>query len=80
MRELGLSEHVLFDDRFVDVEELASMLSATTVYVTPYHSREQIVSGALTFAVVGRMPGGLDAVSLRRGSAGQWCGHIRAVR
>jgi glycosyltransferase involved in cell wall biosynthesis len=56
VRDLGLEDHVLFDDRFIDVEELASMLSATTVYLTPYRSREQIVSGALTFAVVAGCP------------------------
>ena len=32
------------------------MLSATTIYLTPYRSREQIVSGALTFAIVAGCP------------------------
>jgi glycosyltransferase involved in cell wall biosynthesis len=54
--DLGLEEHVVFDNRFLSVEDLASMLSATTVYLTPYRSREQIVSGALTFAVVAGCP------------------------
>jgi hypothetical protein len=38
------------------VEELGGMLRATTIYLTPYRSREQIVSGALTFAIVAGCP------------------------
>ena len=34
-RDLGLGDHVVFDDRFLDVDELASMLAATTIYLTP---------------------------------------------
>ncbi|WP_157591900.1 glycosyltransferase [Solirubrobacter soli] len=51
-RDLGLTEHVVFDDRFLELDDLAEMLADTTIYLTPYRSREQIVSGALTFAVV----------------------------
>ena len=51
-RDLGLSDHVVFDDRFLDLDDLATMLAETTIYLTPYRSREQIVSGALTFAIV----------------------------
>ena len=51
-RDLGLSEHVVFDDRFLGLDDLSAMLADTTIYLTPYRSREQIVSGALTFAVV----------------------------
>ena len=51
-RDLGLSEHVVFDDRFLELDDLSEMLAETTIYLTPYKSREQIVSGALTFAVV----------------------------
>ena len=49
--ELGLAEHVEFDDRFLSVDELFDLLSATDVFVTPYRNREQIASGALTFAI-----------------------------
>jgi glycosyltransferase involved in cell wall biosynthesis len=56
VRDLGLEEHVIFDNRYLSVEDLASMLAATTVYLTPYRSREQIVSGALTFAIVAGCP------------------------
>ncbi len=55
-RDLGLGDHVVFDDRFLSLEDLAEMLAATTIYVTPYRSREQIVSGALTFAIVAGCP------------------------
>ncbi len=49
--ELGLGDYVEFDDRFLSIDELADLLAATDVFVTPYHGREQIASGALTFAV-----------------------------
>ena len=49
--DLGMSDHVEFDDRFLSVSELADLLAATDVFVTPYRSREQIASGALTFAI-----------------------------
>jgi glycosyltransferase involved in cell wall biosynthesis len=49
--ELGLAAHVEFDDRFLSIDELADLLAATDVFVTPYGSREQIASGALTFAI-----------------------------
>jgi glycosyltransferase involved in cell wall biosynthesis len=49
--ELGLGDTVEFDDRFLAIEELSDLLAATDVFVTPYHGREQIASGALTFAI-----------------------------
>ncbi len=49
--DLGLGDHVEFDDRFLSIDELADLLAATDVFVTPYASREQIASGALTFAI-----------------------------
>jgi glycosyltransferase involved in cell wall biosynthesis len=54
--ELELSDHVLFLDRFLSIEELAVLLARTDIYLTPYRSREQIVSGALTFAVAAGCP------------------------
>jgi glycosyltransferase involved in cell wall biosynthesis len=56
VRDLDLEDHVFFDDRFLDLDDLSSMLAATTIYLTPYRSREQIVSGALTFAIVAGCP------------------------
>jgi glycosyltransferase involved in cell wall biosynthesis len=49
--ELGLGAHVEFDDRFLSVDELSDLLAATDVFLTPYSNREQIASGALTFAI-----------------------------
>ncbi|HZQ81407.1 MAG TPA: glycosyltransferase [Gaiellaceae bacterium] len=49
--ELELGKHVVFDDRFLSVDELADLLAATDVFVTPYASREQSSSGSLTFAL-----------------------------
>jgi glycosyltransferase involved in cell wall biosynthesis len=49
--ELDLAEHVEFDDRFLSIDELSDLLAATHVFVTPYRNREQIASGALTFAL-----------------------------
>ena len=56
VRELDLMEHVHFVDRFFTETELAALLSSTDLYLTPYRSREQIVSGALTFAVAAGCP------------------------
>jgi glycosyltransferase involved in cell wall biosynthesis len=49
--ELGLGTHVVFDDRFLSVDEISVLLAHTDVFLTPYASREQIASGALTFAL-----------------------------
>lgn len=49
--DLGLGDNVVFDDRYHSVGELADLLAATDVFVTPYRNREQIASGALTFAI-----------------------------
>ncbi len=49
--ELGLGAQVEFDDRFLTLDQLSDLLAATDVFVTPYRSREQIASGALTFAI-----------------------------
>jgi hypothetical protein len=56
VRDLDLADHIVFDDRFLDMDDLSSMLAATTIYLTPYRSREQVVSGALTFAIVAGCP------------------------
>ena len=56
VRDLGLTDHVHFLDRFLSEAELTVLLTRTTLYLTPYRSREQIVSGALTFAVAAGCP------------------------
>ncbi len=49
--KLGLQEHVIFDDRFVSLEELCAWLMAADIYITPYLNEAQIVSGTLSYAV-----------------------------
>lgn len=51
VRHLGLQDHVIFHNRFVNDEELHNFLCAADIYVTPYLSREQLTSGTLAFAV-----------------------------
>lgn len=51
VRELGLEDYVIFYDRYVDDDELREFLGACDIYVTPYQSRDQIVSGTLAYAV-----------------------------
>ena len=51
VRDLGIEEHVEFDDRFLAVGEIADLLAATDVFVTPYKGREQVASGVLTYAL-----------------------------
>lgn len=49
--ELGLEKNVIFHDKFVEKEELCNYILASDIYVSPYLSKEQIVSGALTYAI-----------------------------
>ena len=49
--ELGVADHLRFDDRFVDNEELIHDLAAADVYLVPYLTREQITSGTLAYAL-----------------------------
>ncbi|KPK49598.1 MAG: glycosyl transferase family 1 [Planctomycetes bacterium SM23_25] len=49
--ELGLKEHVMFHDRFVDLKELCEFLGAADIYVTPYLNEAQITSGTLAYAL-----------------------------
>lgn len=51
VRDLGLQDHVIFHNRFVNDEELHNFLCAADIYVTPYLGREQLTSGTLAFAV-----------------------------
>ncbi|MEX0936857.1 MAG: glycosyltransferase family 4 protein [Pirellulales bacterium] len=49
--ELGVLDHVLFQNRFVELEELCEFLGAADIYITPYLAEEQIVSGTLAYAM-----------------------------
>jgi glycosyltransferase involved in cell wall biosynthesis len=50
-RELGVDDHVVFHDQFIDSETLTEFLSTADVFVTPYLNQEQIVSGVLSYAL-----------------------------
>jgi glycosyltransferase involved in cell wall biosynthesis len=56
VHELGLQEHVVFVDEFLDIQEVADLLAVTDVFCTPYRGEDQIVSGALTFALAAKCP------------------------
>jgi glycosyltransferase involved in cell wall biosynthesis len=49
-RELHVSDHVVFHNRYVDINELCQFLGAADVYVTPYLNPAQAVSGTLAYA------------------------------
>lgn len=48
---LGVGANVIFDDRFLDLDDLVEHMAAADVYITPYLGREQIVSGTLAYTV-----------------------------
>jgi len=50
-RNLGVAEQVIFQNRFVNLEELCEFLGIADIYVTPYTEEEQIVSGTLAYAL-----------------------------
>ena len=50
-RDLGVGDHVVFHNRFVDLEELCQVLGAADIYVTPYLNPEQSTSGTLAYAL-----------------------------
>lgn len=54
--DLGMTEHVVFVDRFVTQHELSRWLEAADVFVTPYPNLDQIVSGTLSYAMAAGKP------------------------
>jgi glycosyltransferase involved in cell wall biosynthesis len=49
--QLGVSSHVIFNNRFVSAEELVEHVGAADIYITPYRQEAQIVSGTLAIAL-----------------------------
>lgn len=50
-RSLGVEQHIIWDNRFLDTEELLDQLEACDIYVTPYGNLQQATSGTLSYAV-----------------------------
>lgn len=50
-RELGVSHHVRFLNQYLEPQHLIRYLQATDIYLTPYHDRNQITSGTLSYAL-----------------------------
>jgi glycosyltransferase involved in cell wall biosynthesis len=50
VRELGIHDHVVFLDRFVDLATLLEFISMCDVYVTPYLNEAQMTSGTLAYS------------------------------
>lgn len=49
--DLGIQKNILFHNRYVSDEDLVEYLQAADFYATPYHTKEQITSGTLAYAV-----------------------------
>jgi glycosyltransferase involved in cell wall biosynthesis len=47
--KLGVSEQVIFHNRFVAIEELKEFIGAADIYLTPYLNEAQITSGTLAY-------------------------------
>src|SRR5690606_14968951 len=49
--ELGVADHIEWDNRFLDTDDLLDQLEACDIYVTPYFNLQQSTSGTLSYAV-----------------------------
>lgn len=50
-KDLGVGDHIAWENRFLDTEELLDQLEACDIYITPYTNLEQSTSGTLSYAV-----------------------------
>ena len=50
-KELGVEENVVFHNRFVSPQEMASLVGSADIYITPYRYEAQAVSGTLAYAL-----------------------------
>jgi glycosyltransferase involved in cell wall biosynthesis len=48
---IGVTSHVIFNNRFVSAEELVDQVGAADIYITPYRHEAQAVSGTLAIAL-----------------------------
>jgi glycosyltransferase involved in cell wall biosynthesis len=49
--QLGVSNHLILNNRFVSAEELVEHVGAADIYITPYKHEAQVVSGTLAIAL-----------------------------
>lgn len=49
-KDLRVQKHVVFFNRFVELEELMRFIGAADIYLTPYLTESQITSGTLAYA------------------------------
>lgn len=49
--DLGVQDHIQWENRFLEIEELLDQLEACDIYVTPYFNLQQSTSGTLSYAV-----------------------------
>ena len=50
-KELGVEREVIFHNRFVSPQEMASLVGSADIYITPYCHEAQAVSGTLAYAL-----------------------------
>ncbi len=50
-KELGVEREVIFHNRFVTPQEMASLVGSADIYITPYCHEAQAVSGTLAYAM-----------------------------
>ncbi len=48
---LGVADHIAWENRFLDTDELLDQLEACDIYLTPYFNLQQSTSGTLSYAV-----------------------------
>jgi len=51
VHKLNISDHVIFQNRFVELQELVEFLGTADIYITPYLEEAQITSGTLAYAM-----------------------------
>jgi glycosyltransferase involved in cell wall biosynthesis len=50
-KKLGVEKNVIFYNRFVSPQEMASLVTSADIYITPYRYEAQAVSGTLAYAM-----------------------------
>jgi glycosyltransferase involved in cell wall biosynthesis len=50
-KQVGVEKQVIFHDRFVSPAEMAEVIGAADIYITPYRYEAQVVSGTLAYAL-----------------------------